>query len=131
MATVKIEGSELELDDAICKTDKGLKDALAPYYPAVANASIKRETKGEETIITVTKQAGSKGHADAVTQALDNAPEAISELLIIETGRKRVNRKAMDEAMVQALDDEVEIDRAGRALSLAKPQSAFAVPTGF
>lgn len=59
--TVKIEGTELELEEKDCASDKKLRDALVPFYPAVANAKIERKTEKGKTTITVTKQAGNKG----------------------------------------------------------------------
>lgn len=132
MAKVKIEGTELELDDAICKTDKSLKDALCPYYPAVANADIKRETKGDHTVITVTKRAGSKGNFAAVLSALNEAPESISPILELEVrGWKKAGKVVVDEALLQMLDDERHLAAVSKSLDHAEPQSSNALPTGF
>jgi hypothetical protein len=61
MAKVKIEGNTLDLPDEVANSNKSLIDALTPYYPAAANATIKREGKGAGMVVTVTKKAGTKG----------------------------------------------------------------------
>ena len=132
MATVKVEGNSLELPDEICKTNKSLTDALLPFYPAVANADIKRETKGENTVITVTKKAGTKGNFAPVIAALDAAPETINPVLIIEaTQPKRITTAALDDAILKMLEDEQEIARVLHALDEADAMSASIRPVGF
>jgi hypothetical protein len=66
MATfkVKIEGQEIPLPEEIGATDEGVKKALAPFYPDVANALITRVEKDGEVTITVVKRAGTKGADD-------------------------------------------------------------------
>lgn len=61
MAKVKIEGNTLDLPDEIAKSNKSLLAALTPFYPAAANATIKREGKGDQMVVSVTKKAGTKG----------------------------------------------------------------------
>lgn len=63
MALVKLsaDGQELSLPDSIANDDAQLKAALTPFYPEMANATIRRETLGGEIIVTMTKQAGTKG----------------------------------------------------------------------
>lgn len=131
MALVKIEGSDLDLDDSICKTDKGLKDALAPFYPAVANADIKRETKGEQMVITVTKRAGSKGCAEVVN-ALDAAPETICTVLLLALrGSHKAEMQEVDQVILDALEAEQSVQRTLNTLDEAAPQAMDAVPVGF
>jgi hypothetical protein len=132
VAKIKIDGNTLDLEDAIVATDKGLCEALAPYYPAVANATIKREKKGDETIITVTKKAGVKGAFASVLNELDEAPEQISPILAIEaTGWRKSNKLAVDDALLQLFADETEIQRITNALDAAESQSANTRPQGF
>lgn len=130
MATVKIEGNTLTLDDAICKTNESLKAALLPYFPAVANAEIKRKTEGETTTITVTKKAGTKG-LDPVVDALDNAPETISPILLIEAADTNPSAKAFDEAVLQMFDETAEIVRITRTLDEIASIASKTLPTGF
>lgn len=63
MALVKLtgDGQEIPMSDEIAKSDELLKRALAPFYPEVANALIKRETVEGQLIVSLVKQAGSKG----------------------------------------------------------------------
>lgn len=133
MALVKIEGSELELDDAICKSDKTLKDALSPYYPAVSNADIKREDRGGQTVITVTKRAGSKGSGlTGVFSSLDAVEEFIHPALRMECeGLQGLKPAEVDEALIQALNAEREISRAAAIIEEAQAQASGKVPQGF
>jgi hypothetical protein len=132
MAKVKIEGNTLDLPDDVCKTNKGLTDALLPFYPAAANADIKRETKGEETVITVTKKAGTKGHSDPVIAALDAAAETINPVLLIDTAKvKKLPAAELDAALEQFLEEERQVLRIVKALDNAEPQSAAIPPVGF
>lgn len=130
MAIVNIEGNRLTLDDSICKTDKSLKDALLPFYPAVANAEIKRKTEGGTTTITVTKKAGTKG-LGAVVAALEEAPETISSIILIEASEKRTAAATLDEAILQMLEETAEIDRVTMTLELAAASPAKTLPRGF
>jgi hypothetical protein len=45
----------------IAASDDLIRKALSPYYPDVANADIRRETKDGASVITVVKRAGPKG----------------------------------------------------------------------
>jgi hypothetical protein len=130
MATVVVEGIRLTLDDAICKTDKSLKDALTPHFPAVANAEIKRKTEGENTTITVTKKAGTKGLA-AVVDALLQAPERISPIILIEASGEKSNPTKLDEAILQMFDEAAEISRVAHTLETAAADPSKTLPTGF
>jgi hypothetical protein len=128
MALVKIDGAEIELPDDMCKTDKGVRDALTPYYPGAANSDVKRETKGSATIITVTKRAGSKGSYAAVFEALERAPEEITPLLLLSP---RARRGDVDAALSRSLEDAREVARARAALDAAPSVAAADVPEGF
>lgn len=129
---VKVEGNTLDLPEEICKSNKSLTDALLPFYPAVANADIKREGKGEDTVITVTKKAGTKGSFAPVIAALDAAPEAINPVLVIAaTQPKKLTTATLDDAIVAMLEDEAELARVSRALDEAPAQAAQILPRGF
>lgn len=69
MATIKLEGQEIQLPDAIAQNDEQLKLALTPFYPEMANADIRRETnpKTGQLTVSLVKRAGPKGAAWSVT----------------------------------------------------------------
>lgn len=132
MAKVLIEGNEMDLPDEICADNKSLIEALLPFYPAAGNASVQRKKEGETTVITVTKRAGSKGVLEPVLNALDQAPESINSILLIEgTGWKKHTAKEIDEALLGMISDQEEIDRITRALAETAPEAAQSVPVGF
>ena len=132
MATVKIEGNTLTLDDAICKSDKSLRDALLPFYPAVANAKIKREKKGEDLVITITKQAGDKGLTQQVATALDQAEEKINPVLAVQQNPTRPMSKRKEDQLLLAAAKEIEaIARTTRNLDLTSLQPSSVIPLGF
>jgi hypothetical protein len=58
-----INGESVGITDEIANDDELLKAALAPAYPDVRSAEIKREggTDGKELVVTVTKKAKVKG----------------------------------------------------------------------
>lgn len=60
-AIVKIEGQEFPLDVAIAADDNLLKAALSPHYPSIKNASISRETRAGQMIVSIVKKAEHKG----------------------------------------------------------------------
>ncbi len=75
MATLKIEGQEYQIDDAIAnggatiqESDQLLRDALRPNFEIAAGAVFQRETRNNQPYITLVKQPGPKGaHASAAT----------------------------------------------------------------
>src|SRR5450755_1175304 len=83
MATVKFEGREIPMDDAIAGNDELLKQALLPHLGAeIANATISRENKeGQPMIITLVKKAGPKG--SEVLDALIRAPERVNPVFAL------------------------------------------------
>lgn len=60
-AIVKIEGQEFPLDVKIAAEDDLLKAALSPHYPSIKNASISRETRAGQMIVSIVKKAEHKG----------------------------------------------------------------------
>ncbi len=58
MIKVKIEGIELEFPET---DDDTLRAQLTPFYPSVATAEIKRETKAGVTKVSFRKKVGTKG----------------------------------------------------------------------
>ena len=60
-AVVKIEGQEFPLDVCIAADDNLLKAALSPHYPSIKNASISRETRAGQMIVSIVKKAEHKG----------------------------------------------------------------------
>jgi len=55
------EGQDVPLPADIAARDDLIRKALSPFYPDVANAEIRRETKDGASVITVVKRAGPKG----------------------------------------------------------------------
>ena len=55
------EGQDISLPADIAASDDLIRKALSPFYPDVANADIRRETKDGASVITVVKRAGPKG----------------------------------------------------------------------
>lgn len=129
MPNVKVEGANVDLPDEVCRTNKGVIDALLPFYPGVANAEIKRDKKSGE--ITVSKKAGKKGSYQPVVTALDRAPETLSRLLTIDATKKPISAKQLDEAILESIDEEVEIARVLSLLDEADPEPANELPRGF
>lgn len=60
-AVIKIEGQEFPLDAKIAAEDDLLKAALSPHYPSIKNASISRETRAGQMIVSIVKKAEHKG----------------------------------------------------------------------
>jgi PRTRC genetic system protein C len=58
MIKVKIEDTELEFPET---DDDTLKAQLTPFYPSIATAEVKRETKAGVTTVTFRKKVGTKG----------------------------------------------------------------------
>jgi hypothetical protein len=132
MPTVKIEGTELELPDDICKSDQKLRDALVAFYPGAANSDVKRDKKGDKEVITVTKRAGSKGSSAPVVEALDAAPEWIHPALVFDVkGWRKTDAEALERAMLEALESLAEVERVAGLLDSAAPLPAPFVPEGF
>jgi len=132
MATIKIDGKTLTLDDAICKTDKSLRDALVTFFPAVANAKIKREKKPQGLVITITKQAGDKGLTGTVAKALDEATESINPILVLkQEGTRRTSKRRIDEILLEGTKEIEAVYRTVRNLDLSAHQPANKIPVGF
>ena len=81
MATIKLEGQEIQLPDAIAQNDEQLKQALTPFYPEMANADIRRETNSKTGQLTVSlvKRAGPKGAGWNVTLPTTSQEELIGK----------------------------------------------------
>lgn len=129
---VKIEGQTVPIEDEIGKTNKGVIDALLPYYPAIANADIKREEKEGKTIITVTKKAGEKGNYAPVLTSLDKAPETISRMLQIHAAPPAsLTNEELDRILLTELEVERSIESVLKRLQNSEPQPAATSPKGF
>lgn len=125
---IKIEGQELELPDTIAGDDKALKEALAPYYPGVANATIKRSAG----VVEIIKQAGTKG-AGAAFAALQAAPETLNFALLLahDDGATALSEVEAEDRLLAALDEAAQSDAAGQQLRALTPAPARRVPAGF
>jgi len=69
--TIKVEGQEIAVPENIGENDELLTRALAPVYPGIANAQIKRILDKEDdqhTIVEVIKRAGTKGNSSPLSR---------------------------------------------------------------
>jgi hypothetical protein len=77
MAIVKLDGQDINIEDAIAANDEDLKRVIVPFYPQLANAQISRETNADGLLIVrMVKVAGPKG--SQVVESLKNAPYQIN-----------------------------------------------------
>lgn len=54
-------GQQIPIDASLVATDAQVREVLRVVYPDLGNAGISRTTRNGQTVITVVKQAGSKG----------------------------------------------------------------------
>lgn len=130
MATVLLEGQELELPDEIVATDDLLKKALSPYYPGVSDAEIKRETKDDKAIVTVVKRAGPKGNANLVVASLDETPRHLNPAIALYQQLQDSTMLPEDLALMEShIDQAIEQGEAEmRAVNEASQKLAAAAP---
>jgi hypothetical protein len=88
MATVKLtsDGQSIQVADDIANDFNKLRKVLGQYYPDLSNAELKREVVEGETVVSITKKAGTKGgsHAPlAPLQYLLAAPEELNPVLAL------------------------------------------------
>lgn len=133
--TVKIEGTTLDLDEEVCKTDASLRKALTQFYPGAANSTIERKKVDGAEVITVTKKAGGKGSDTAdqlrVLKTFRATPEQINPIILLEQLTKDPPDGRTDNLLFQMLDDEQDVRSAARSLSFAEPVASTRVPKGF
>jgi hypothetical protein len=116
MPILKIDGQELELDEAMAASDELLRQGLAPFYPFMQNALIERKTdKDGQLVIEVVKQAGTKG-AITPLSVLINAQEEVNEAIALAWILKRQEAAGEIEAshIVQMYGQIEEAIAAGR-----------------
>lgn len=144
MALVKIEGREIPLDDTIAGNDELLKQALLPHLAEVANATISREQKDGQMVVTLVKRAGPKG-MHPVLAALYRVPEEINPVFglawMIRWNEARNTMEfthlmdlqpAIESALKQGESEEQHSRRALTRLKEAKPvASATLMIVGF
>lgn len=144
MALIKIDGAEMPLDDAIAKDDATLKQALAPFYPGVANSDIKRATENGQMVVTIVKRAGSKGGFVPIIEALKAAPEHINPgILLAYDLRRRESAGSLDLPAIMELggvvekavkvggQEEEQVEKALALLHKAPPSASTSRPIGF
>jgi len=120
------------MDDSICRENKSLIAALVPFYPAAANAEIKREEKDGTMIVKVTKKAGTKGTFAPVLQSLDAAPETISPILAIQAAPPpSLTTAELDRVLLETIEAGAAIERVVHRLDAAESQPADLLPKGF
>lgn len=89
MPILKIDGQELELDEAMAASDELLRQGLAPFYPFMQNALIERKTdKDGQLVIEVVKRAGTKGAITPLSVLID-AKEEVNQALALAWILKR------------------------------------------
>lgn len=78
MAIIKLDGQDVDIDDAIASSDEDLKSVLVPFYPQLANAEITREINDDgQMIVRMIKRAGPKGNETPI-ESLKNAPNELN-----------------------------------------------------
>lgn len=89
MPILKIDGQELELDEAMAASDELIRQGLAPFYPFMQNALIERKTdKDGQLVIEVVKRAGTKGAITPLSVLID-AKEEVNEAIALAWILKR------------------------------------------
>lgn len=145
--TIQVDGQELSVPENIGEDDDLLTRALAPVYPAIANAQIKRtiaQDDDQHTIVQIIKRAGTKGnstpldqlaiHPGSMNPAIQfyiEKPDFINQMSE-KTPGKIENMQAKIEAVCE------EGDRQGKLLAAAlgrlrnaTPIPGDVVPVGF
>lgn len=132
MIQVDIDGQGLDLPEEYCKTDKALRDALAPYYPGAENSDIERvEKDGALVSIKVKKRAGRKGSRDVIA-VFDAAPEEVGAAIhYAALPPRRLTREQLEAAVKEAAEAARAGARAARALDRAPGVPCHSVPEGF
>ena len=116
MPILKIDGQELELDEAMAASDELLRQGLAPFYPFMQNALIERKTdKDGQLVIEVVKRAGTKGAITPLSMLID-AKEEVNEAIALAWILKRQEAAGEIEAshIVQMYSQIEEAIAAGR-----------------
>lgn len=145
--TIKIEGQTIDGDrvgisEEIANNDDLLKAALAPTWPDVRTATLKRErAKDGSLVVTVTKRAGTKG---ALIERLFAAPAGVNPAIemsariagLAKAGQLDSERiqELLPQIEFAAVQGERDLDAANAALSSLRDAGAVAakeVPLGF
>jgi hypothetical protein len=116
MPILKIDGQELELDEAMAASDELLRQGLAPFYPFMQNALIERKTdKDGQLVIEVVKRAGTKGAITPLSVLID-AKEEVNQAIALAWILKRQEAAGEIEAshIVQMCGQIEEAIAAGR-----------------
>ena len=144
MALIKIDGTEMPLDDEIAKDDETLKKALSPFYPGAANSDIKRTTENGQMVVTVVKRAGSKGGDIPIIEALKAAPEHINPAIKLANELQRKESagaleiteimemtRVVEQAINTGRKEEGQVEKALALLHKAPPCASSVRPMGF
>jgi hypothetical protein len=88
MAIIKIDGQNIPMEDEVAKDDSRVKMALAQFYPDAANARITRTTENGQMVVSIVKQAGTKGAlAPASAPAAASSQQLAFEILKIDASK--------------------------------------------
>jgi hypothetical protein len=149
MATVKIEGQEYQIDDAIAnggataqESDQLLRDALRPNFEIAAGATFQREVRNGQLYITLVKQPGPKG-ASRLLSVLLEAPAYINPIMALSCEMHLLEARGaldlpallavqprIDDALGRGAGEERHIAAALRVLSAAPAVASSDVPSG-
>jgi hypothetical protein len=153
MAILKLEGQEIELDERMAQNDKALLEFVATFSPELANATITRKQEGNQTVVTLTKRAGSKGSGNGsevikaqsgVVTGLLEAPLYLNPALLLgwqlkqaeATGSLTLDRllrlqTTLAEAIEQGETELELVENSLKRLLNAPPVPSKTLPTGF
>jgi hypothetical protein len=151
MVTLKIEGQEYQIDEAIAaggatiqESDKLLRDALRPTFEIAAGATFQRETRNGQLYITLVKQPGPKGGESRLLLALQEAPASINTMMALSCEMHLLEARGaldlptllaiqprIDDALKRGDGEERHIATALRVLSAAPAVASSDVPPGF
>jgi hypothetical protein len=135
--TIQVDGQELSVPENIGEDDDLLTRALAPVYPAIANAQIKRtiaQDDDQHTIVQIIKRAGTKGNSTPLEQ-LAAHPGSMNPAIQFYIDRPdfRMTRKTPGEiedmqAKIEEVCEEGDIQGKLMAAALGRLRNATPIP---
>ncbi|BCY18661.1 hypothetical protein hrd7_25100 [Leptolinea sp. HRD-7] len=136
---VFIEGQTIPVPPEIGETDDGVKNAMRPIFPEIANAQLTRTEKDGVTTITVIKKAGTKGGwQDLVTAPAGRNPVILLETKLAGTDTDQLDLDSLteiDELITSTLEEgDRQNEMVGYALHRMKrsrPVATSTIPAGF
>ncbi|MFN6475357.1 hypothetical protein [Nostoc sp. DedQUE07] len=127
MAIIKLDGQDINIDDAIASVDEDLKSVLVPFYPQLANAEITRETNSDGLmVVRMIKRAGPKGN-DAVIEFLMLSPNQLNPAIDLSWQAKQILFRNSPIELKHILDLQPQIKAAVKAGQEEKDSMARAL----